>query len=135
MPDSTQPDSPHDRLALAHRLLDVMLFDARIADRLAGSSTELEGPGAHRVAALRELRRRIITPAMIRPIAARRYAETFTAVELTELIAFYNSPLGRKLLAMQANSDDDLRDVITRAYREHADELESLIRETPPELE
>ena len=97
----TSAQSP-DRLTLANHLLDVMGFDTQMG-RLRPDYSGDEPPVMKTAAgkALREFQAKYVTPAVLRPVFAAAYAERFTDDQLRQLIAFYESPVGRRFTVEQ----------------------------------
>src|SRR5437868_3971317 len=127
---SVPPDSDlAERELLAARLLDAMEFDQRISrrydsltrDRARQSSTSPAAQDALR--AVIELRRRVVTPELLRPHVIARYVAAFTSAELRELVGFYESPVGKKFVRLWSDDDDTIKRVMTEATDAHAGEL------------
>jgi hypothetical protein len=54
-------------------------------------------------------------------------AELYTEGELNELVAFHESPVGRKFIEMQPKTAEALQGVIGEIYRTHAAEFQELL--------
>lgn len=69
------------------------------------------------------------------PRLARIYAETFTEGELRELIAFYGTPLGKKLAERTPELTRRGGEVGREVAEEHTEELQAMIAARAAELE
>jgi hypothetical protein len=121
-----------DRVALANRLLDAMRFGVEAERSLAkvksmGDSTQ--GTVANAMGALV---RRFANPAEHRQKMAAGYLAEFSDDELRQLIGFYESPLGQRLLDAQSRVLAENRADITKNMRGPLEELRNKIRGDPP---
>jgi hypothetical protein len=76
-------------------------------------------------AILREVIGEFLTPDLWKESIARVYAERFTATELNEMVRFYASPVGRKVLTLEDEITDEVDDAFGEALGEAR--LEELI--------
>jgi Uncharacterized protein conserved in bacteria (DUF2059) len=65
---------------------------------------------------------------VVRPALAQRLAANFTEAELAELLAFYQKPLGKKLLTLRPQLQRDLMDLTFTAMEHYQPELKSKLR-------
>jgi len=63
-------------------------------------------------AVLRQVIGEFLTPALWEESVARVYAEHFSAAELNEMVRFYGSPVGRKVLSLETRLSDEVDDRI-----------------------
>jgi hypothetical protein len=129
----THGDMPSaDRLEFAMKLLDAMQFD-RYADRMYGSpGAATNGMTPAAAARLRAFHETHVTPARVRPSLAAAYARRFSVDELRQLIQFYESRVGQKLLEEQPAISREGGAVIAQIYTEHADAFRRAITGQPP---
>ena len=84
-------------------------------------------------ARVREILRGVLADYMTRELWAqsvtRVYAEEFTAAELDEIVAFYGSPIGRKLLERESALSDRVDDEMDVAFEGQIEEFVSRIDE------
>lgn len=66
-------------------------------------------------AVLREVIGEFVTPDLWQESVARVYAEHFTAAELNEMVRFYGSPVGRKVLSLESDLTDEVDDLFDEA--------------------
>ena len=122
-----------ERLALANRLLDALDFDnahERFGNRqMPGVSQQAQD--AYK--AWRGVQKKYLTPDKLRPHAARAYASLFNEAELQTLIAFFESPVGKRFTNTQPVIADSIQRVMSEVFREHADEFTRTIFTLPPE--
>lgn len=78
--------------------------------------------------------RRHMTWAAIGPQMAALYAERFTEPELRELIAFYNTPTGRKAVGLMGEILQSSAEIGRRIAQEHTPELERMLKERTAEM-
>ena len=76
-------------------------------------------------AILREVLAGFLTPELWEKSITRVYTERFTAVELNEMVRFYGSPVGRKVLSLEGEVSGAVDDEIGEALGE--DRLEEFI--------
>lgn len=125
--DASAQSRDSTRLALARRLLDVMQHDTQL-ERLTRPPTGAMGRvGDEAVRLHREFQLKYLTPDKVRPPVERALAELYTEGELKELIAFHDSPLGRKYIAMQPKIAEAAQGVIGEVYRTHAAEFQEIL--------
>lgn len=123
-----------DRLTLANRLLDAMEFDnaiQRMAFRTVPNRPEAE-EAAERASAAFSAKH--VTPQVLRGPLAGAYARLFSAQELVDLVAFYESPTGRKLTATQPELADTLQAAVSRVYQDHLGEFSRDVLGMPDQL-
>jgi hypothetical protein len=77
------------------------------------------------LAVLREVIGEFVTPELWEQSVTRVYGEQFTAAELNEMVRFYGSPVGRKVLSLENQLTDEVDDLIGEALA--GDPLESFI--------
>ena len=124
------PDST--RLVLAQRLLDAMQYDTQLA-RLTKPPSGPAQATDEAVRLHREFQLKYLTPDKIRPPVERALADLYTEGELKELIAFHESPIGRKYIAMQPKIAEATQGVISEVYRTHAAELQEILLKRSPD--
>lgn len=106
---------------LAHRLLDALNFDRRFDNRyskiLGDSPLAANQSDAvrERIKALAEERRKRVNPGVIRPAMAAYYAEKLSDDDLKTLIAFFESPVGQRFVAVWESDHESVRRVIAEA--------------------
>lgn len=123
-----------NRLVLANRLLDAMDFDSS-RSRAEAHFAPTRSPQAEQVAkADAAFRAKYLTREVLRPPLAQAYAKLFSAAELTELIAFYESPTGKKLTRLQPELAGALQGVFSRVYQDHFEEFSRDVLQIPEEL-
>ena len=148
-------DSPETRLEQARALtalevesgaLDAMLDEGAALARQATADMlmiELERePSEEDLAKLEGVMRaglaEFLTAELWQETVAKVYAENFTAAELKETVAFYNSPTGRKILGLGQNLDKAVGDAVETALEVHNDEfaarVDAALAEKFPEL-
>ena len=69
-------------------------------------------------AILREVLAEFLTPELWEESIARVYMDRFTAVELNEMVRFYGSPVGRKVLTLEGEVTDAVDEEIGEALGE-----------------
>ncbi len=123
-----------ERLALAHRLLDAMDFEnaeIRRRDRVVPGQTEAQQKVQKASVAFQA---KHLPPQKLREPLAHAYASLFTADELTRLVAFYDSPEGKKLTRLQPELANAIQAVISQVYRDHFEEYSTTVLQIPKEL-
>ena len=65
---------------------------------------------------------------MVRPALVQIYAEAFSESEVRELIAFYRTPIGRKLVERTPALTRGIADVMNRIVLEHQTELMEIMQ-------
>jgi hypothetical protein len=68
-----------------------------------------------------------------REISVKMYAEMFTEAELTQLIDFYNSPIGKKVISKLPELMQNLMLMDHQILVKHGDELQSIVNESVKE--
>ena len=119
-----------DRMALAYKLLDAMRFDERlIASPLLGSVSAGPAPATPEKAssAVEQFYKKYLKEGELRRIAASAYAARFSEAEITELIAFNLSPVGRKMISLQPAIGAEVRDGLAKLIDPHREELRAAI--------
>jgi hypothetical protein len=77
--------------------------------------------------AIASIEEKALTPEKLRPPVAKAYASLFSEDELRRLIAFYESPIGRRYTAVQPQIADSMQRVISEAFEEYGDELKKTL--------
>jgi hypothetical protein len=148
-------DSPEARLEQARALtalevesgaLDAMLDEGAALARQATADMlmiELERePSEEDLAKLEGVMRaglaEFLTAELWQETVAKVYAENFTAAELQETVAFYNSPTGLKIMGLGGTLDEAVGDAVDTALDVHSDEfaarVDAALAESFPEL-
>jgi hypothetical protein len=123
-----------ERLTLANRLLDAMDFD-NTRSRFNSQTVPGRSPQAEQAAkADAAFTAKYMGPKVLRQPLVEAYATLFTAEELRELVAFYESPTGRKLTKSQPELANALQGVMSRVYRDHLEEYSRDVLKIPQEL-
>lgn len=111
IPAAARADEASDRAALARQVVDLA-----VAPGLEAQFGRVIGQAAERLPAdKREQARAVIVQETaglrteLEAVVATYYADTFTLAELKELVAFYSSPLGRKVLQAQDNQPEAVK--------------------------
>ena len=124
-----------DRLTLANRLLDAMDYDNLRSRTDARIALGQQSPQAERATkADVAFRAKYLSPRVLRPPLAQAYADLFTVEELADLVAFYESPTGKKLTKLQPDLASALQGVISAVYRDHFEEFSRDVLQIPGEL-
>jgi len=76
-----------------------------------------------------------LSPEATLPEIAKLYAAAFTEAELQELIKFYRTPTGQKLLSKQAELTQQAMQVTQQLAASHKDELMQMIQARAAELQ
>jgi len=117
----TESAADPERLALANRLIGVMdpsfapdsMSDVRSSSPETQESDARDADRRVRVKSqTRMFAAKYLPPEVSRPIVASAFADAFVASELRAMIAFYESPVGRKLVGQNA----EILLVIRRAF-------------------
>jgi len=148
-------DSPEARLEQARALtalevqsgaLDDMLDEGAALAREATADMlmlELERePTEEQLAQLEAIMREslaeFLTADLWQETVAGVYARHFTAAELQQAVAFYGSPMGRKILGLQSSLDAEVGDAVEAVLEVHSDEftarVDKALEERFPEL-
>lgn len=124
------PAQDSTRIVLAQEVLSAMDFDAHLnVGFLASRDSASESPFEQ---TLRALRRKYVSPALVRTAVANAYASAFTADELSALATFFASPIGRKFERLRPSLAASGQTVIARALRAHEAELRASIMVAMP---
>jgi hypothetical protein len=126
-------DSP--RLRLARELIAAMKSSA-LSTLAADTSESVNAkPSVGDTSALRELWNKYDAPTRAANAVVEAYAARFTESELTELLAFFRSPLGRRLLEARAEASRDGSQVATIISEHQAEFQEIFMRSlrVPPQ--
>jgi hypothetical protein len=79
-----------------------------------------------------------LTAELWQETVAQVYAESFTAAELQETVAFYTSSTGRKILGLGRTLDEAVGGAVEAALEVHSDEfaarVDAALEESFPEL-
>ena len=125
-----QAPSP-DRIALANSLLDAMDFD-HAPDRMAALRLRSADSAAQAgFSGLQAFAKKFFTPQNLRPAMAKAYAELFTDDELRELIAFYQSPVAKKLTGLQATLAEKNQAIVAQIIQDNMDEYLRTMNQPP----
>ena len=119
---SSQSPPPSDRIQLANRVLDGLQFDKTIERFATHQSSRLAADSAA-LGRWRKFERKYFDMPKMRLAAAAKYAELFTATELTELAQFLESPAGSKYVELQPRLAEAIQPVIAAAFRDHFEEF------------
>ncbi|MEP6621442.1 MAG: DUF2059 domain-containing protein [bacterium] len=117
---------------MASRLLDAVAFDQRIRgryDRLIqrASADGSAPPVRQRINEMLALREQVITPELLRPHMIAHYVSHFTLDELSQLVTFYESPVGQKYVTVWSGDDGVIGEVMKAAMAAHSDNPASSI--------
>jgi hypothetical protein len=116
-----------ERLALANRLLDALDFDNTSRRFRSRQMPGVSDEGRTAMDAIASIEEKALTPEKLRPPVAKAYASLFSEDELRRLIAFYESPIGRRYTAVQPQIADSMQRVISEAFEEYGDELKKTL--------
>jgi hypothetical protein len=84
---------------------------------------------------MREWSDRVITMKEMGPQLARVYAEFFSEAELRQIIAFYQSPVGRRLAAVLPELTRRASEIGAAVAEKHSSELEEAIAKRAAEIQ
>ncbi|HET7583865.1 MAG TPA: DUF2059 domain-containing protein [Gemmatimonadaceae bacterium] len=120
------------RMALATQLLDSMHYEA-VLHRSVSVMLDAQLQANPLLQDYRDVLERFFEKYMsmehIGPPTAALYAQRFTAPELRELIAFYSTPVGRKLIEMTPDLMQEGTRLGQQIVQEHTPELMSMMNE------
>jgi len=116
----------HEQAAL--ELLEVMDLQAQYRINLDLMLDQPNMAGTPMAQALREFHDRYMSWEVVRPALVQIYAEAFSESEVRELIAFYRTPIGRKLVERTPALTRGIADVMNRIVLEHQTELMEIMQ-------
>ena len=119
-------------VALANAVLDALDFEESGDRRVAQTTIAIDAGSSSAAEALSTINKGYVKPGQLRLLIAGVYATLFTEQELRDLVAWYASPLGRKLEATRPALAETGHALIERVYREHSGELREALRPGVP---
>jgi hypothetical protein len=137
--DSTARKTPTPgAIAAAEQLL--MLMNTEQVMRMAitasfDAQVEAQPLMAPFMDVMREWADRVITMKELGPQLARVYAEFFSEAELRQIIAFYQSPVGRRLAAVLPDLTRRASQIGAAVAKAHSEELEEVIAKRAAEIQ
>ncbi|GAC1653567.1 MAG: hypothetical protein NVS4B3_16780 [Gemmatimonadaceae bacterium] len=123
---------------LAAELLREMRFEEGMrAGVTAGLDAQVRGNPllAPFRAVMHDWASRYLTWDTVGPATVKLYADRFTAGELREMLAFYRTPIGRKMLEAQQPIMAEAARIAEAALAPHQAELQSAIKQRADELQ
>lgn len=129
-PAAAQQDGPpldarHEQAVL--ELFEVMDVEAQNRETLRTMTTHTAIAGTPIAAVMEEFVERHMGWDVIRPRLLRIYGEAFTQAEIRELIGFYRSSVGRRLVAAMPEINRRTIEVTTRLMAEHRAEFQAML--------